>query len=53
MNTTENLGLTIVSDTTMLFPRFIEALNENFQIIDEAIGAMISTLRILNGSDSE
>ena len=46
---TTNLNLTIIDDTTMLFPKFIEALNNNFQIIDEAIGAIIDTLLIVNG----
>lgn len=46
---TKNLGLTIVDDTTMLFPKFIEALNDNFQLIDDAIGSIIATLLIVNG----
>ena len=53
MEYTENLGLNIVSDTTMLFPEFVEALNENFQTIDSAFGTIISKLLILNGSESD
>lgn len=46
---TTNLNLTIINDTTMLFPKFIETLNNNFQTIDEAIGSIINTLLIVNG----
>lgn len=46
---TQNLGLTIIDDTSMLFTKFLEIINTNFETIDEIIGSIKTTLTLING----